>query len=96
MILSILAWAFPIALSLAWLYLCRLNYLLNETPEVMRKLVGPKWTETELKETYQRLKDHPVDYTDQLPPKLDRRYVVTGGSGKYCLLFGTLGSRRET
>ncbi|KAI0148587.1 hypothetical protein GGR57DRAFT_235896 [Xylariaceae sp. FL1272] len=63
------------------LYLVRLNSLLSGTPDEVRRLAAPKWTPELLKKTYQRLQEHPTDYTDKLPPKLDRRYVVTGGSG---------------
>ncbi|KAI0179715.1 NAD(P)-binding protein [Hypoxylon sp. FL1284] len=62
-------------------YLYRVNQLLSGTPDEVRKLAGPRWTPDQLRETYKRLQDKPIDYTDKLPPKLDRRYVVTGGSG---------------
>ncbi|KAI1076032.1 NAD(P)-binding protein [Whalleya microplaca] len=62
-------------------YLYRVNQLLSGTPDEVRKLSGSRWTPAQLKETYQRLQEKPIDYTDKIPPKLDRRYVVTGGSG---------------
>lgn len=63
------------------LYLYRVNQLLKGTPAEIRKLSGSRWTATQLRATYHRLERSPVDYTDRLPPRLERRYVVTGGSG---------------
>ncbi|KAI0095429.1 NAD(P)-binding protein [Hypoxylon sp. NC0597] len=63
------------------LYLFRVNQLLSGTPDEVRKLSGSRWTPNQLKETYRRLQEKPIDYTNKLPPKLERRYVVTGGSG---------------
>ncbi|KAI1459761.1 NAD(P)-binding protein [Annulohypoxylon moriforme] len=68
-------------LALVVLYLYRVNQLLSGTPDEIRKLSGSRWTPNQLKATYKRLQDNPIDYTDKLPPKLERRYVVTGGSG---------------
>ncbi|KAI1411958.1 NAD(P)-binding protein [Hypoxylon sp. FL1857] len=77
-------WA-PIALwtllASVLLYLWRVNQLLSGTPDEVRKLSGSRWTPDQLKETYKRLQEKRIDYTDKLPPKLERRYVVTGGSG---------------
>ncbi|KAI0892962.1 NAD(P)-binding protein [Annulohypoxylon nitens] len=75
---SIALWT---ALAALFLYLFRLNQLLSGTPDEIRKLSGSRWTPSQLRTTYQRLQGKPIDYTDKLPPKLDRRYVVTGGSG---------------
>lgn len=75
--------AFWTALAVLVAYLYRVNQLLSGTPAEVWKLSGPRWTADQLKETYQRLQEKPMDYTDKLPPKLERRYVVTGGSGKY-------------
>lgn len=71
------------ALAILIVYLFRVNQLLSRTPDEVRKHSGPRWTPNQLKEMYQKLKDEPIDYTDKLPPKLDRRYVVTGGSGEW-------------
>ncbi|KAI0206629.1 hypothetical protein F4808DRAFT_1103 [Astrocystis sublimbata] len=75
-------WAFATVTVVALLaYLVRLNWQLSGTPEQARRLRGPRWTTDLLKKTYERLDQHPIDYSHKLPPKLDRRYVVTGGSG---------------
>jgi hypothetical protein len=63
-------------------YLFRVNQQLSGTPEQVRRLPGPQWTPDLLRETYERLQQHPIDYTHKLPPKLKRRYIVTGGSGE--------------
>ncbi|KAI0904451.1 hypothetical protein F4824DRAFT_52415 [Ustulina deusta] len=62
-------------------YLLRVNQQLSRTPEDVRRLAGPRWTPDLLQKTYERLRQHPIDYTHNLPPRLDRRYIVTGGSG---------------
>lgn len=74
--------AFLAALVALFLYLLRVNQLLSGTPDEVRKLSGSRWTQDKLKKTYERLEESPIDYTDKLPPKLERRYVVTGGSGE--------------
>ncbi|KAI1385566.1 NAD(P)-binding protein [Hypoxylon trugodes] len=81
---DVVGWAFTTlwaALAVLVIYLFRVNQLLSQTPAEVRKLSGSRWTENQLKETYQKLQEKPIDYTDKLPPKLERRYVVTGGSG---------------
>lgn len=70
-----------IAVGLIFLYLFRVNQLLKSTPEEIRKLSGSPWTEDLLGKTYERLSQCPTDYSGQLPRRLDRRYVVTGGNG---------------
>jgi hypothetical protein len=64
------------------LYLFRINQLLKRTPAEIQELAGPPWTAELLNETYERLSRDPLDYTNQLPPKLERRYIVTGGNGE--------------
>lgn len=71
---------------LAWLvlYLVNLNRLLSTTPDDVKKLAPQRWTRQQIKDTYDRLLQRPIttaSYVSQLPPKLDRRYIVTGGSG---------------
>ncbi|KAI1112852.1 hypothetical protein F5Y14DRAFT_462970 [Nemania sp. NC0429] len=69
------------ALIITLAYLVRVNYQLSGTPKEVRRLAGSRWTPDILKGTYKRLEQHPIDYTHKLPPRLHRRYVVTGGSG---------------
>ncbi|KAI0391536.1 NAD(P)-binding protein [Xylariaceae sp. FL0594] len=74
-------WALLAVIAGVFLYLFRVNQQLSGTPDEVRRLSGPRWTPELLRETYERLERDPIDYTDRLPPRLDRRYIVTGGSG---------------
>lgn len=81
---GLLAAATCILLGLALLYLINLNRLLSITPDEVKKLAGDRWTDDQVKKTYERLRHNQIttaSYASQLPPKLNRRYVVTGGSG---------------
>jgi len=80
--------AFAAAAVFIVLYLWRINTILSRTPAEALKLSGPRWTPELLRETYARLERDPPDLyaKDKLPPKLDRRYVVTGGSGEFFFL----------
>ncbi|KAK4151876.1 3beta-hydroxysteroid-dehydrogenase/decarboxylase [Chaetomidium leptoderma] len=65
-------------------YLMRLNQLLLCTPDEIQKLTPTRWTKALLTETYRKLEAHPITtkgYAERIPPKLERRYLVTGGSG---------------
>ncbi|KAI1430300.1 NAD(P)-binding protein [Xylaria sp. FL1777] len=62
-------------------YLFHVNKALSRTPEEVQKAAGAHWTASELKSTYERLRTDPFQYKEKLPPKLDRRYIVTGGAG---------------
>ncbi|KAI1817668.1 NAD(P)-binding protein [Poronia punctata] len=75
------SWAVIVFVTGVLAYLMRVNTQLSGTPEAVKRLSPSQWTPDLLKRTYERLERNPVDYTDKLPPKLDRRYIVTGGSG---------------
>ncbi|KAH7034912.1 uncharacterized protein B0I36DRAFT_360373 [Microdochium trichocladiopsis] len=66
-------------LGIAWLW--SLNGKMKGVPPEALAVSPHRWTETEMRETYGRISKHPIDWTSHLPPKLDRRYVVTGGYG---------------
>lgn len=71
-------------LGVVLLHLISLNRLLSSTPEDFRKLTPDRWTREQIQTTYDRLAEQPITteaYAAQLPPRLDRRYIVTGGSG---------------
>ncbi|KAI1496443.1 hypothetical protein F5X99DRAFT_400506 [Biscogniauxia marginata] len=74
-------WTLSIGALVLLTYLTRVNQLLSQTPAEVCKLSGPRWTPQQLKSTYRRLQNNPIDYSDKLPPRLERRYIVTGGSG---------------
>lgn len=63
-------------------YLIRVNQLLKRVPIEVRKLSGQPWTSETLSRTYRQLDKQPIDYTHKLPPRLNRRYLITGGNGK--------------
>ena len=66
-------------------YLVRLNQLLLHTPDEIRKLASKRWTKELLRDTYGKLERYPVEtrnYANRIPPKLEKRYIVTGGSGE--------------
>ncbi|KAK4140046.1 uncharacterized protein C8A04DRAFT_32464 [Dichotomopilus funicola] len=70
--------------ALVILYLFRLNQLLLSTPDEIAKITSPPWTDKLLQETYAHLETNPIDpasYASRIPPKLERRYIITGGSG---------------
>jgi hypothetical protein len=66
-------------------YLVRVNQLLLRTPDEIKKLAPGRWTKDLLRDTYERLDALPIttgSYAKRIPPRLERRYIVTGGSGK--------------
>lgn len=67
---------------LIFIYLAWVNHILQGVPSEVRKLSGPRWTAEQLKRVYRALDEQPIDYTSKLPPRLDRRYIVTGGNGE--------------
>ncbi len=74
------------ALVLLLAYLTRLNQLLLSTPEEIKKLTPARWTKDLVVETYRRLEAQPIttsSYAKRIPPKLERRYIVTGGCGEF-------------
>lgn len=81
--------AATVAFVLVLLYLVRLNQLLLGTPDEIKTLTPTKWTKDLLRETYRRLEADPIttsSYAKRIPPRLERRYIVTGGSGESTLL----------
>jgi hypothetical protein len=63
-------------------YLWLVNEAIVRLPEPIQKISPRRWTEREMKETYERVSKKPIDFAPHLPPKLERRYIVVGGSGK--------------
>ncbi|KAK4234519.1 3beta-hydroxysteroid-dehydrogenase/decarboxylase [Achaetomium macrosporum] len=77
-------WPLLLAALLAVAYLVRLNQLLLRTPDEIAQLTPTRWTTTLLLDTYRRLEAHPIttsSYAKRISPKLERRYIVTGGCG---------------
>ncbi len=67
-------------MAVAWLI--RIDSAMHSVPEEARKASPRRWTKEQLRETYERVKQKPLDFRSLLPPRLDRRYVVVGGSGE--------------
>jgi nucleoside-diphosphate-sugar epimerase len=63
------------------LYLFHVNDGLNAIPPEALKQSPYRWTVSEIKSTFERVKKNPIDIRPYLPPKKDRRYIVFGGSG---------------
>ncbi|KAJ4296057.1 hypothetical protein N0V88_004759 [Collariella sp. IMI 366227] len=70
-----------VVIGLALLWLRQMNKAMLSVPEEARKASPRRWTKQELRDTYERQKQKPYDFTKLLPPRLERRYVVIGGSG---------------
>lgn len=79
MTLSPLAAAAIIAVVL---YLYKLNKALKTVPRDALAYSPRRWTDDEIRETYERVCRQAVDFSKLLPPKLGRRYIVVGGSGE--------------
>lgn len=79
--LNTVAAAAAAVFALLLFYLYRLNQAMENVPEEARAWRGSPWTESEIQETYERMSKKPIDFAKVLPPKLDRKYVVCGGSG---------------
>jgi hypothetical protein len=62
-------------------YLWLVNQAIVRLPKDIQKISPKRWTEKQMKETFARVSANPIDFKPHLPPKLDRRYVVVGGSG---------------
>lgn len=63
-------------------YIYRLNKTLATTPPEAKKLAIPTLTDEVARETYQRVQRDPIPWEKSLPKRLDRRYIVVGGSGE--------------
>ncbi|KAL8318722.1 hypothetical protein RB597_005815 [Gaeumannomyces tritici] len=87
---SLVAAALVAPISLALLYLVILNWAMCKTPARMRRIAQRPWTKKRLNTQYAKLRRKPITIAStaaQLPPKLNRRYVVTSGLvGNYIVL----------
>ncbi|KAF2667586.1 NAD(P)-binding protein [Microthyrium microscopicum] len=63
------------------LYFRHVERGLNAFPAEVQALAPHRFTDDEIKQTYNSISKTPIDFTPHLPPKLDRRYVIVGGSG---------------
>jgi nucleoside-diphosphate-sugar epimerase len=71
-----------ISLALLLLYLYHVNRGLSSIPPEAWAQSPNRWTEAEIRATYERISKSPIDIRPHLPPaQQQRRYVVVGGSG---------------
>ncbi|KAH7048355.1 putative 3-beta hydroxysteroid dehydrogenase/isomerase family protein [Macrophomina phaseolina] len=75
------SYALSISAVLLLLYLRHVNRALASTPDEAARAASLPWTDRAIRETYQKIKQSPVDIRKHLPPKQSRRYIVTGGAG---------------
>jgi nucleoside-diphosphate-sugar epimerase len=69
------------ALLLLVLYLNHVNNGMTATPPEALKESPQRWTDEEIKATFNRVCANPIDIRPHLPPRRDRRYIIVGGSG---------------
>ncbi|KAK5990542.1 hypothetical protein PT974_08811 [Cladobotryum mycophilum] len=77
------------------LYGVRLNWVLTHTPKAAAEWAVEPIKAEHVRETYERIRREGRDlWEDKFPPRLERRYIVVGGSGEVCWRaddFGSLG-----
>ncbi|KAK0618099.1 hypothetical protein B0T17DRAFT_509658 [Bombardia bombarda] len=69
------------AVVLAGFWLYRINLSMHAVPREALERSPHRLTKREAQEAYERVKETPLDFAKSLPPRLDRRYIVIGGSG---------------
>lgn len=67
--------------TVAWLI--HVNRAMMCVPERAVAMSPRRWTREQIQAAYERVKKQPADFSRHLPPRLDRRYVVVGGSGEF-------------
>jgi len=77
------SWLYPIAVVfiLLVLYLRKINRVLLHQPSRALAISPHRWTSEEIESAYADFLKHPIDISNNLPPKTGHRYVVVGGSG---------------
>ncbi|KAM0287804.1 hypothetical protein ACHAQH_000336 [Verticillium albo-atrum] len=50
-------------------------------PEALKHATDSPWAAETAKSTFERMEKSPCNWGPHLPPKLDRRYIIVGGSG---------------
>lgn len=75
--------AFTLLGCVFWMY--RVNNAMKCVPQKARDVSRP-WSKQETRAAFERVKARPISFVEHLPPKLDRRYIIVGGSGMWCVL----------
>jgi hypothetical protein len=73
-----MALGLPLLIAVVWLY--RINKAIKTVPTMAQKL-SHRWSKEEMASTYERVKEKSTSLAGHIPPKLNRRYIVVGGSG---------------
>jgi len=76
-----LLWALAPQLAVLIVYLWAVNSSMKQVPPEALKKSPHRWTSAEIRATYDRLKEEPIDFGKLLPAQLHRRYVIVGGAG---------------
>lgn len=63
-------------------YLWHLNRTIAGIPDEVQKSSPHRWTPEEIEATYAKIVKDPISGSAHLPPKLERRYIIVGGSGE--------------
>lgn len=71
-------------------YLWKCDRDISTTSPELEKFAQKSWTKEQLLEAYKKAEQDPIDVRKFLPPKLGRRYIVTGGSGKSSGLYDSM------
>jgi hypothetical protein len=79
--------AFIIFVVIVIAHLAHIQWTMTRVPYEIEDISSNRWTEEEIRETYKKMEEKPVDFVSHLPPKLNRRYVVVGGSGMWIQIF---------
>jgi nucleoside-diphosphate-sugar epimerase len=62
-------------------YLAKINRALLQQPPDALALSPARWTTEEIRDAYEKFKEHAIHIDDAFPPATGNRYVVVGGSG---------------
>ncbi|KAK0731475.1 dehydrogenase-like protein [Lasiosphaeris hirsuta] len=81
MVLSTVTGAAALTIVIITIWLYRINSAMKSVPEEVAEWAPRRWTQHEVRAAYERIKRNPVDFVKDLPPRLDRRYIVIGGAG---------------
>lgn len=64
---------------LAWIYVVCNDKAFKKVPKLVQDQRDHPWTTKEVLETATRMREHPIDIRNALPPRTGRRYIITGG-----------------
>lgn len=62
-------------------FMVRLNWVMTQTPQEALEHLGQPLTRKGVRSVDARIKAEGIDFRKNHPPRLDRRYIIVGGSG---------------